>query len=495
MTNTNNIGKESRQGVYWSVLLKIVHQVYYFSVLIIVARILGPKDFGVMALAMTIISYANNLTSFGLTSALVQRNTVSKELIDSVFTFNLALSFILIPLCIYLSIPLSTLLKSPDIAIIIPVLTILFPLTSFYSVPMALLRRNLNFRLHSIIDLIHNFIQSTSMLLLAIGGFGIWSLVYGQIAGFTATAFVIMLLTKWYPKLRINLNSLKDVKEYGFWDLVRSHINYIEDYAAYFIISRFLNPAMLGFFDRATSISDAPLKRIQVQINAVFFSSFSRLQNEPERLKYALNKSITATSIISTPLLVGLAITTSHFVNVLLGSVWNPMVIPLMILSLGGVFKILNSVFRNINIAINAYRAQTVANLASSILYLILCLIGIKWGIIGVAYATLASSLLAFIYYGFLTSRTTRVSWVGIIRSLMPALTGCLVMAIVLIPLSSLLLKGYTITNLILLILAGIVTYVLWILIVPFKDVRIIITDVTGDFKTLLRHTKDKLNK
>lgn len=485
-----NIGKSSRIGIYWNVTLKVIHQAYHFIVLIIVARILSPQDFGVMALAMALISYANNLTSFGLTSALIQKQKVGQDLIDSVFTFNLSFSLLLMPISIYLSKPISTLLKSPDIEVVIPVLTLLFPLTTFYSIPMALLRRELNFRLHSIIDLFHNFVQSTTMLILAISGLGVWSLVYGQIAGFIISTIVIISTTKWRPKLRFSLHSLKGVKEYGALDLLRSHISYIENHAAYFIISRFLNPAVLGFFDRAASITDAPLKRIQIQLDAVFFASFSRLQNEPGRLSSALNKSITSTSIIAFPLLVGLAIVTPYFVNIFLGPVWSPMVPAMIILSFAGVLKMLYSVFRNINISINAYRDQTIANSVSTLLYVVLCFLGVKWGIVGIAYATLASSVIAFFYNAYLTSKAVRVSLIAVMKNLIPALTGCLFMALVMTPLFSVFLKSYTVVNFVLLIIAGGTSYTLWILIIPFRNVRNVIGDVVGDFKPFLRRIK-----
>ncbi|MBN2654301.1 MAG: lipopolysaccharide biosynthesis protein [Nitrospirae bacterium] len=478
-----NIGKTSRKGIYWSFSLKLIQQAYHFGVTIVVARILGPADFGTMAIAMAVIVYANSLTNFGMTSALVQRETINDRLINTVFTFNFSLSILLCLGGVFGAKYIPLFFNAGGIEKILPVLAVIFPLTSFYYIPMALLRRDLRFKAHSIIDLSHNIVQSTTMLIMAICGYGIWSLVFGQIAGISSATILVLIVSRWTPSLKFSIKSIRSVSDYGIWDFLRSTALYLEEYVSYLIISMKMNAFMVGLYDRASAISAMPLNRIQQQISAVIFSAFSRMQTDKKRVTNAFIKAFTATSLLACPLLTGLALVAPHFVLALFGDVWKEMVRPLQILSIAVIFRMLYGVFGNLNIAVCAYRRQSISTIMMTGLYVVFCTIGVRWQLEGLAYAALLASVLTFIYFGYISKNALDLKWADILRCLVPAVTGSIAMSVVVKLAATYMLYDHSVKNLILLVLMGAMTYAGSVLTLRDKKVMNLIKEIFADFK------------
>ena len=346
-----DIGKKARSGFYWSLGLKLIQQAFNFAVMIIVARILGPKAFGIMAITLTIISYMNSFTTFGLTSAIVQQSEMEEKTVKTIFTFNLLLSLLFMGLICGFSGPIARQFKAAEIDNYLKITSVLVPLSSFYSVPMALLRRSLKYKEHSIIDLVQSTTFSVVLLCMALLGFGVWALVGASIAGFTIAVMVLIIYIGWRPRLDFQMSRLKGLMEYGFWDLVRFHIAYIEENAPNIVISRNLNLVTLGYFERSNSIATMPMRKIQDQINSIVFSAFSRLRDDRERLLDATEKIFIMLSFLAFPGMIIFALVSPFFVHVFLGGRWIEMTGSLQLLCILSIFRIYSTALNNINVA------------------------------------------------------------------------------------------------------------------------------------------------
>ena len=431
MTDNENMGEKARSSVFWSVSLKAVQQIYQLVVLGVVARILDPKMFGSMAITMSIVLYLNNLTGFGFTNAIVQRETVDKNDVNCIFTFNLLLSILFVPLC-YLSAPfLAEQLNNKDIAKLLPQLAIFIPIATFYNIPMALLRREMHYKLHSIIDLVQYITYSTFLLLLTLMNYEVWALVYSTISGYVVSVILLLTLTPWKPRLLFDIRRLRSFWDYGSWDIIRYHINYLDENAANFIISRYIGSQMLGFYERAGAVASMPMRKIQMQVSSVIFSVFSRLQNDNIRLFHAFSKSFNGIALYTVPLLLGLLIVSPYFVRILFGDKWTPMVPTLQILCLASLFKILSDVMTSINIAVNHYRKQTLVNSFSLFIFLCFAYFFIEKGIYGISVASLIASILNFFFNCHITSRYFDVTYKLMVVNLAPSFLAGISMVLV----------------------------------------------------------------
>jgi len=194
INNINSLFTLARASFAWSIILKFVQQFYSLLVTIFAARLLGPQVFGDMAIAMALVVYLNSLTSFGMNNSIIYAENIEKIQVDVLFTFNILLSAALAFAVIVLSNEISTFFNSKALGEILPVLSLILPLSTFYNLPMALLRKQLNFKLHSIVDFVQYIFSSSLLFVMVVNDFGIWSSYFTIIwIYFVCSRFVYIL--------------------------------------------------------------------------------------------------------------------------------------------------------------------------------------------------------------------------------------------------------------------------------------------------------------
>lgn len=481
--NNDDIGKKARSGVYWSIGLKFAQQLYHFIVMIVVARILGPKAFGIMAIIMTIINYLNSLTGFGLTSAIVQQSEMEERTVSTIFTFNLLLS-ILIMLGLYgYSEQVALFFNAGEVRQYLTVMALLVPIASFYNIPMAVLRRSMRYKEHSIVDLIQYTSASTIMLVMALLGYGVWSLVVASIAGYIIAGTVLIAYTKWIPRLDFRLSRIYSLFEYGFWDLVRFHINYIEENIANIFISKHLNLVSLGYFERSNSIATIPMRKIQAQINSVVFSALSRLRGDKERLVAAIDKIITMISFMAFPGMVVFALVSPFFVNVCLGEQWSEMTGTLQLLCVLSILRIYSSALNSINVAIGVYRRHTTIGVATSALLIVLCAIGVRFGLNGIIAALFIYTAINVIAYSYVTCKELDLKLHYFFESILRRLYAFVAVLLLYIPYYKIITPHYNVPGMVGVILYLVSIYFLIELFFADRKTKTIFTHIINDFR------------
>jgi teichuronic acid exporter len=484
---TDSFGPRSREGVYWNVSLKLFQQSFQVLVVVVLARLLSPGDFGVMALAMGATVFANQWAGCGLSSVVIQREHLSNEETNTIFTLNLILSLVMMGLVAGLASTLAAVFKTPALAPMVRTLTLIFPLTSYYYVRLALLRREVSFRLHSVIELTFGMVQSSTALGLALLGAGVWSLVWGQIIGIVVAIVAIGIVAPWWPRLSLRFSLLKPMMRYAGFDILRSQATYLEEYLSCWIVGYWMTPTRLGFFDRANAFSRMPATCINAQVNAVFFPAFCRVRTDLPRLESAFRRCLTAQTMLMAPILVGLAAVSAYVVPLILGGKWAPIVLPLQILSLAALVRVFAITLLSLNVATHVYGRQAMAQAVSLPVYAGFCVLALPWGIVGVSLASLAYTAVAFVLYATIALRVLDKSSGILVDCMAPALTGAVVMGLVVFGLSHAVLAEVTMRNLVLLIAAGAAVYTAWTLWLPHKGVRSVREDIFMDLLGALR--------
>jgi O-antigen/teichoic acid export membrane protein len=482
---SNALANQTRLSAYWSVYLRLIQQIITLIVTLYVARLLGPKDFGVMAIGMAVVVYLNSLTSFGMTSAIVNKENIQDNQINTLFTLNFIFSIILVIFCFCFPKALAALINSPDLEKIIPTLSIIILLSTFYNLPMALLRKEMKFKTHAIVDFLQYFIVAIIMLTLTIYGYGIWSLVYAQVGGYLFSSVILIIFCNWKPKFLLMLSSIKGLVNYSIWDMLRYNLKYFEQYASYFIVSTNINSTALGLYDRASSFAAFPDRIIRVQIMSILFSAFSKLKNDRERLMSAFHKSLVAYTFLVVPIMIGITIASDDFVALVLGDKWVSMIPVMRLLCLAGMYNMITSYFVNFNISSHNYKKQSIVNIFMFGLSVLLCVLGVHYGINGVGYAVFASSLLILIVNLYFTMSSYSIKVKYIASAMLPGVCGGLLMALLM------LITKYIINNnllfvFIIQVLIGVITIVFWALYCPFSLARDLARSTFNDVKQLL---------
>ena len=298
---TKNITGKTKESLIWNTVAPGIYQIIKFGFSIIIARILSPNDFGIMSIAGIIIFYSDSISNFGFSTAIIQKDHITKDHINSVFTLNLIISVFLLGLFFLTANQIAIFFKTDELKNIFWVLSSVIIFTSFYLIPECLLKRNLNFKLLSKIEFIKSFSNSILTLIFAILGFKYWSFVYGLIGCHLISIPIGIYYSKWVPKLVIKKSAVKEIFSFSLWNFLNSQIRMVSAYFDKLIVGKVLGVSLLGYYEKGFALAFTPIESISFRISGVMFSTFSRAQSNNTNLCWYLHKSLVVTSIICFP--------------------------------------------------------------------------------------------------------------------------------------------------------------------------------------------------
>jgi teichuronic acid exporter len=387
-----------RKGVFWTAFFNSIDFVLTFGSSVVLARLLFPEDFGLMGLATIAIQFARRVANFGFTSVLVWLKEIKQEHYDTVYFFNLFLMS-LVSIGLFFSAPYyADFFNSPQLTLIIRVISIDFVLNAFASVPYSILKRHMKFDLIGVAETISRLVTIAVSVGLAIWGVGVWSLVFGTLAGSLAlrTALVSFATKRcnWKPGFKIRFWALKDTFAFGIWIYINTYIGYGVDNVDYFFIGKFLGTTQLGFYERAFRLMSLPRKRIVRVANSVLFSGYSRIQDDNDLIVKALLRVVTYLSCIGYPLMIWFYFAAPSLIPVLYGERWNPVVLPLQIMCISGLLDSFTLLFQPLLRAKGLIAHHTRRSFVYFIVLSISIILTLRWGIVGVSWAIVFSSLI-----------------------------------------------------------------------------------------------------
>jgi O-antigen/teichoic acid export membrane protein len=352
------MSNKTKESLFYNTLIPLIFQVLRFFVAIIIARILDPKDFGIIGLASIVIFYSNSLTNFGFSTALINKSEINDHHINSLFTIDLLISSILCITTFFSSGYIASFFDIDELDLVLKALASIFFITSFSMVPVALLKRDLRFKTLSLIEISSSLSQSVLVLILAFMEFHYWAMVTGMILANIVSSFLALVATKWRPRLLINLKAIKEVINYASWNFLESQLRLVENYIDKFLVGKLLGPVNLGYYEKAIGFAIMPVESIVHRITGVMFSTFSRNKTNDIDMLYYLERSIVLVSIVCFPVFAGFAIVSDYFVLVLLGEKWAPMIPPLyFLLGAYSVYSVVASI-NVFNLASGSYKSQ-----------------------------------------------------------------------------------------------------------------------------------------
>jgi O-antigen/teichoic acid export membrane protein len=457
----------TRESIYWKLFLSIPYEVLRFGIAVFVIRTLDPKDFGLMAIASMVILYANMVTNLSFNHALVQKDKINDKHITTVFTVDLFISIFLTALIFFLAPFIAGFFRAPASENVIKVLSLKFILTTFYNLPTALFRRNIDFKIISVVNFMRGCATSFITLTLVIMGFRVWALVYGQLIPLLIAAVYLNLKSTWKPKVGYDHASLKDLFGFGVWNFIRHQIRYFATHIDRLIIGRLLGAVSLGFYEKARSFVRLPINVLSTNVNTVLFSSFSRSQAIGKELKNLLKKSIVIHSIISFPVHMGIIVIAPYFVFVILGDKWTDIIYPLQILALSGFAMPLSGLFASFNVAVGNYKSHTIRLFLASLCFALSCLILVRFGLNGIASSFVGYSLLAFFLTSRLVFKKCSISLNEFVLCLAPSFLGSMSMLGIVKLFSKLYFSEYNLLSLSMIVLIGAAWYVAFIALFP----------------------------
>jgi len=454
--------KKLNTSVVYRLLFKGSQQVAALGLGVVLARILSPAEFGVIAIANMIVFYANNVTNFGLNNALVQKQNVEICHINTVFTLDLVLSIGLAAVTILAAESVAKYFNAPEVSLVLKWMSAYYVITTFYYMPVVLLRRNIDFKFLSIVEFIQGILTAVLSIVLALNDYSYWSIVISTLCIPLLAMLVLILKTGWVPKLEI-CRDMGDIYSFGFWIFIRNQMELLVSKVDYFVIGKFLNISSLGEYEKSFELTDRAMSGITQPLNSVFYSAFCRLNDDILQVKSVFLEGTALLGLICYPVLFGLIGVAPHFVFSCLGEQWSAMVPVVQILSTACVFRVLFGMVASVNVATGKHKAHTLMTTLAAGIFIVLCLVSVSYGIVGVSLAFLIYCIISFFLSFWLMHRNINVSFFELVKALWCALVGSTVMLFIVLFGRIYLLTDYnSFLQLLCLIAAGGVTYLSW---------------------------------
>ena len=316
------IKSKAIKGFAWQFLQNGATYITKFAVSIIIARILTPKDYGVVGIVNTFINIAMVFVINGFSTALIQKKDIKEEDLSTLFYAGLVLGLILY-FILYLSSPIiAQFYREPLLAPLTKVNAIIIVIGMLYSVQQAIVMRNLEFRITFRTNFIGALAQGVIGILMAYRGYGVWAIVWSSLANYIVCAILMWIYVPWRPKLLFSMQALKENLPFSLKVLGTNLSDAIFNNFMSLVIGKVYNSEALAFYNKGYQFPTLIMSMIDGASNNVMFTTLSRFQNDMKRFVSALRKEIQLIMFVTAPLMFGLFGTADTFVRLLLTDKW-----------------------------------------------------------------------------------------------------------------------------------------------------------------------------
>jgi len=419
-------------GIVWMLSRSVLVAVIRLVVLVVLARILFPKDFGIVQAAMMVFGFAEIFSMMGIGPALIQFKVLNKGHIATGYIFSILLG-IAYGLLVYFTAPLvGGFMEMPELTEALRLISVAFPISSVAIVSRNLLLRELMFRKLAIAEVFTYLIgYGVTGVVLALLGFGFWALVWANISYMTLRSITFVILQPFPVSIQLSSTSFKELINFGGGITMARVFNYIALKGDYLIIGKLLGDSELGIYGRSYNLMAASVTLFGQVLEKAIFSTMSKKQDEIEKLENAYQKGTVGVSLLILPTSIVSVILAPEIILVLLGPQWSGAIIPFQFLSVSMLFRV--SYKMSGALAKSTGRVYNIAWRHAVFAVMVLILVG--WGQqYGLAGASIGVSIAVFIHYLLMTSMSINylpnTGWLHVFKLHLPAINLSIVVAI-----------------------------------------------------------------
>lgn len=416
-------------GIAWTAVFRWVAQVISWVATLYVARILTPADYGLVAMAGVPIGFARLVEDLGLDAVIVQDRTLDDGQLASLAGTVLCLGGILAGVFMLLAVPIAQYFHEPAVTALVMALSLTMILDAIQVVPRALLQRDLEFRTLAWLHGLYVTVAAGVVAAAATLHMGYWALVLNSLISGAAVTVALCLLRPFSLSWPRHLRSISRSLLSGWRMMVSRATWYAYSSLDSAFIGRYAGKDALGVFGFAMTFASLPITEVSTLVSKVIPGVFSSVQTSPATLRRYFLLITEAVSYLTLPMSIGLLLTADDFVRLALGPKWEAVILPLQILSLYMAANSSQMAISHVLLWTGKFRANMWLNVAGAIFLPACFYIGVKWGVVGVAWAWAIGFPLSVVPAFIVMGRVIDLSLSQYFAALRPAVVGCLVMA------------------------------------------------------------------
>jgi O-antigen/teichoic acid export membrane protein len=418
-------------GVKWTAFGNVSRQALQFVIIAVLARLLSPEDFGLVAMILLLVEFATLFSELGFGAALIQKKELEERHLSSVFWVNVGAGLLLTAL-FALGAPLvAAFYDEPALAPLTIALSLSFLLGAFNTVQAMLCRRDMAFRRLALFFIIPMIIGGVAGLGLALAGFGVWALVGRYLVQQAAQTAIMWHMTAWKPRFMFDWQAVRELSGFSLNMVGFRTLTYWTRSTDTLLMGRFTDAASLGLYNRAFSTLVMPVTQVTRTLALVMFPALSRIQDEPARVRNIVLRSYRLIALITLPFILGLAATAEPFIVTIYGPQWISTAPILRVMALATLTQPLIVPMEWVYLSQGRADLQFRWALITGLTTIVAFAVGVQWGALGVAAAYAIPGYVLWYPSVVIPGRLIGLGFGEYLRNIAPLVACALVMAAV----------------------------------------------------------------
>ncbi|MCO5235647.1 MAG: MOP flippase family protein [Chitinophagaceae bacterium] len=394
-----NLVQKTRSGVRWTTISASIGATTQLLLMSVLARFLGKKDFGLIAIALFIINFSQLFIDIGISNAIIHKQDVSQKQLSSLYWSNVILGILLFGILFTISPLIAVFYKEPMLTNVIRSVGITFLIQPFGMQFATLLRKELHFKELAIRNIISRTIGLVTGISLGYFGFGVYALVYSTIVMSAIDMLLLTILGRRIhsPSFHLKISEIRPFLSFGMYQMGEKAINYINSDLDTLIIGKFLGVDALGIYSMAKNFVLKPFQVINPILTRVAFPVMAKVQDNIQKLKNIYLKMQNVLAFVNFPVFIFMFFYAEAVVLLIFGSKWLDAALPLRILSLYAMIRSTMNPIGSLQLARGRADQGFYWNLIQSGILFFTVYLGSRWGIIGVCITLAAVQVLLFV--------------------------------------------------------------------------------------------------
>jgi O-antigen/teichoic acid export membrane protein len=428
---SESLKNKTVKGVAWTSLDQVTALTLGFIFEVILARLLSPSDYGLLAMIAVFNAVALTFVNSGFGSALVRKPDMTDNDTTTAFCFNIVVGIISAAILCLIAPYVAIFYDKPILASLLRVESLILIILSFSVVQFSQLSRRLDFKSKMIVNMTAQIIAGIVSITAAYRGFGVWSLVLKHIVNSLITVIMLWVMSPWRPRGRWDKKSLKYLWGYGSKLLASGVLNTVFGNIYPIVIGKFFSAAELGYYGRARGYAGLPSQGLTSVLQQVTFPVLSRIQGETERLSSSYRRMLRFSVFVLFPVMIGMAALAYPLVVTLVTDKWAPCVPYLQVVCFASMWYPVHAI--NLNLLQVKGRSDLFLKLEiiKKAVILLAVFICVPFGVMGICVGAIFTSLIALVINTYYTGKLINVGFLRQMRDMTPTLLASLFMGAV----------------------------------------------------------------
>ena len=397
-------------GINWSAIAMLAQTLLGLFVGAILARLLEPSDFGLLAIVLIIIGFAELFASLGMRPAVARMPEINDAVIKQANTLSLLMGTSLCAGIWFVAPYIAAFFNEPSSTALVQVTAIGVWFTAISAASRGLLMRRFEFKWLSKVDMVaYLFGYAAVGITLALTGFGVWSLVLAHLGSMLVTSFMILFKQPPRYTLRLKADQAGQLFKFGLGVSFNNLMAHIAGHIDYFLIGKFLSTSALGFYTRGFHLVTLPIYKVANILTSVMLPSYAELSDDDARLRDVFTRLVSAAGLLMIPMYASFAVSADYIIIGMYGEKWQPAVLPFQILACAGVFKTMTFLAGTVIQAKNRVHHESIAQTINTLLLACAVFALVKHGITVVALCLVVSNFFMYTAQSFIALRAIQL--------------------------------------------------------------------------------------